>query len=448
MSKIGRNDPCPCGSGKKYKKCCLPQTYDPPGREDSTRKKVNDDLLRFSKRHYMDEIDSAKNQFWGDFDPEFSFSDYELEASHINFHDWVVFDWKPDIEKDKTLIDLYLGKKKLLAQDDVSMLQKMKQASLTLFEVQDVFLDQGFILKDLLLGGKYDVKEKMATHGLRKWDIFAGRILQTDGNLILTGSIYCYFIQEKERIIKKVKSSFRKYKKTFTNATMQEFLKNEGVFFNRYWLDCIRNRQKPELVNTSGDPLLLSTATFEIKDKPALIEGLKSMESFEQEGENQFLWLDKAKDAGNPTILGTLKISRKIITVETNSHKRLEKAKDLLNLSVPDYIKHKADSFQDPYQAMEYLKGKPRKTYEEVPPEIQQELLQQFYDKHYKNWFDEKIPALDNKTPLAAVKTSAGKKKVIELLKLYENSEEQNRVEGKPGYDFTWMWEKLGLQRE
>jgi preprotein translocase subunit SecA len=23
--KVGRNDPCPCGSGKKYKKCCLPR---------------------------------------------------------------------------------------------------------------------------------------------------------------------------------------------------------------------------------------------------------------------------------------------------------------------------------------------------------------------------------------------------------------------------------------
>jgi tetratricopeptide (TPR) repeat protein len=22
MSKVGRNDPCPCGSGKKYKRCC------------------------------------------------------------------------------------------------------------------------------------------------------------------------------------------------------------------------------------------------------------------------------------------------------------------------------------------------------------------------------------------------------------------------------------------
>jgi tetratricopeptide (TPR) repeat protein len=24
MTKIGRNAPCPCGSGKKYKQCCLP----------------------------------------------------------------------------------------------------------------------------------------------------------------------------------------------------------------------------------------------------------------------------------------------------------------------------------------------------------------------------------------------------------------------------------------
>ncbi|MFZ4703348.1 MAG: SEC-C metal-binding domain-containing protein [Candidatus Methylumidiphilus sp.] len=22
-TKIGRNEPCPCGSGKKYKKCCM-----------------------------------------------------------------------------------------------------------------------------------------------------------------------------------------------------------------------------------------------------------------------------------------------------------------------------------------------------------------------------------------------------------------------------------------
>lgn len=25
MNKTGRNDPCPCGSGKKFKKCCEPK---------------------------------------------------------------------------------------------------------------------------------------------------------------------------------------------------------------------------------------------------------------------------------------------------------------------------------------------------------------------------------------------------------------------------------------
>ena len=36
MQKVGRNDPCPCGSGKKYKKCC---------EEKVKQKKFNAQLL-------------------------------------------------------------------------------------------------------------------------------------------------------------------------------------------------------------------------------------------------------------------------------------------------------------------------------------------------------------------------------------------------------------------
>ncbi|HNU69528.1 MAG TPA: SEC-C metal-binding domain-containing protein, partial [Myxococcota bacterium] len=37
--KTGRNDPCPCGSGKKFKHCCLagssrPETDSPPQADD------------------------------------------------------------------------------------------------------------------------------------------------------------------------------------------------------------------------------------------------------------------------------------------------------------------------------------------------------------------------------------------------------------------------------
>jgi len=38
--KVSRNDPCPCGSGRKYKKCCLPrhEAPRPRGLEDQTEK--------------------------------------------------------------------------------------------------------------------------------------------------------------------------------------------------------------------------------------------------------------------------------------------------------------------------------------------------------------------------------------------------------------------------
>ncbi len=35
--KTGRNDPCPCGSGKKYKQCCLKM---PTGKKKFTATKI------------------------------------------------------------------------------------------------------------------------------------------------------------------------------------------------------------------------------------------------------------------------------------------------------------------------------------------------------------------------------------------------------------------------
>ena len=52
MNKIGRNAPCPCGSGKKYKKCCLPL------HSQSTSQK-KDDLAQ--PNVYLDDIDILSN---------------------------------------------------------------------------------------------------------------------------------------------------------------------------------------------------------------------------------------------------------------------------------------------------------------------------------------------------------------------------------------------------
>lgn len=45
MGKIGRNDPCPCGSGKKYKKCCINKEVKDQARKDEIKLNEYDKLI-------------------------------------------------------------------------------------------------------------------------------------------------------------------------------------------------------------------------------------------------------------------------------------------------------------------------------------------------------------------------------------------------------------------
>lgn len=49
MQQVGRNEPCPCGSGKKYKKCCLPRHEEARTLIPPDRLQVMDELARASQ---------------------------------------------------------------------------------------------------------------------------------------------------------------------------------------------------------------------------------------------------------------------------------------------------------------------------------------------------------------------------------------------------------------
>jgi len=55
VSKPGRNDPCPCGSGKKFKKCCL-------GRLAPEAECVHDPVVSGEPVAFFDDIDRISNQ--------------------------------------------------------------------------------------------------------------------------------------------------------------------------------------------------------------------------------------------------------------------------------------------------------------------------------------------------------------------------------------------------
>ena len=48
MAKPGRNDPCPCGSGQKYKRCCLPKDQQA---ESAALKAAAEDRAAEAARH-------------------------------------------------------------------------------------------------------------------------------------------------------------------------------------------------------------------------------------------------------------------------------------------------------------------------------------------------------------------------------------------------------------
>lgn len=111
MKTIGRNDPCPCGSGKKYKKCCgaVSRVGDSDFQYANIRRLDGESgnlLMRFAKQRYGE---NALENAWG----EFFFSDeipYDMSHPEFDFFlRWFTFDWRP--QENETLAELFLSQK-------------------------------------------------------------------------------------------------------------------------------------------------------------------------------------------------------------------------------------------------------------------------------------------------------------------------------------------------
>lgn len=446
--KTGRNDLCPCGSGKKYKKCCLANAFIQVGKEESIRKRLVEALIEFYNTKHRDTIEEAHVMFWDDFVPQEHLEGHDLDIAYQNFFEWITFDFIIDPTTNKTLIDLYMEQNKKIQQDEHKVLTVMKNSCISLYEVQEVFPEKGLLLKDLLMGGEYDVKEKAATRALKRWDIFATRLLLIDGQYIMSGSVYPYHLKMKQWILDDIAGEFEDYKQEFPEGTMDQFLKESSEVFNFYWYDPIQNPSPMKLQNTSGEAMLFSKAIFEINNMEAVAKGLPKIKEFEQDQEG-YMWHGKKTKAGGMTILGNIQIKGKKLMLETNSKKRLEKGKKLIKEGLQHAVIHKADSFQDPMEAIKSVKRSSSRVPEDnIPMEVKQQVYNKFMQSHCERWLTDKIPALDGMTPMDAVKTEEGKAKVKDLLKLFENSEEQNRRDARPYYDVSWMWGRLGLEKE
>jgi hypothetical protein len=447
MPEVGKNDPCPCGSGKKYKKCCLKKLVTQIGKEESIKENLVQELLNlFRQSFYNERYEGIRAIFWDDFNPMEFLNEDSLVSVEINFWEWVVHDWVDEVSG-KLLIDLYIENKKALSLDEHKILTMMKNSVISLYEVQEVFPDKGLLLKDLIRGGQYNVREKAATRHLAKWDVLATRLLQVDGQHVMSGAAYPYPIKVKDEIVEDILFTYKHYRKKDPNVGMDVFLKTMGERFNYYWYDLIRNPPKVELVTTDGEPIVISKAYYEFEDKGPVVEAMRNIEGFEEEGDG-FIWVGKRTKDSDATIFGRLLFDRKTLILECNSKERLKRGKEIIKKHISGAM-HKVDSYEDIYKHLDALKEKPAaRPSGDIPFEVRQQLYTRFMEKHCRKWLTEKIPALEGKTPKQATRSKKGKEQVKGLLKSFENMEEHNKKAGEPYYDLSWMWDELGIERE
>ena len=169
--KIGRNDSCPCGSGKKYKNCCL-------GKDK--QKNLSSDLLN-QVIGWISGQPEMKEEFEKVLD-KFMKTDTVTDVTANNILDAFIFDHK--LSDGETPFRYFLDHAKI-SPDNYQIYEGFERNIFSIFEVLEVFRGQGIKLQDLVWDKAYFVREKKATHQLTSGDILFCRIALFESHFII-----------------------------------------------------------------------------------------------------------------------------------------------------------------------------------------------------------------------------------------------------------------------
>jgi len=75
-------------------------------------------------------------------------------------------------------------------------------------------------------------------------------------------------------------------------------------------------------------------------------------------------------------------------------------------------------------------------------------MMESIMHQKFRDWVNERIPALDSMTPREAVRSVDGRNKVLEMIKDMENREERKKMKGMHCLDISFIREELGLRSE
>lgn len=465
MSKLGRNDLCSCGSGKKYKKCCINEAHSNHYSEvaDSEWLKLRQLEGGVIDKHLLPYITKlpkdVMSQAISDCLPEEDLPeeiDKELLFNHFILP-WSLFNWLPlenfgleQFDPEKTLSQNYLMKcGHLLNLEEKRFIEAMNHTFYSFYSVLQVEQDKSIQVKDILLGTIHILKERQGTYFLERGDLVYSRVLTLNNQSIFVGMAplkipvnYFQSVLDFKRWLIEENDG-----KVLTAEILRQELDVETLDFFFELLATSYKRAQPTLVNTDGELIQFSKTHFKLSISPE--EALNALLPMTlTKDPDEFLadakrtkagkiksiecpWLKKGNKkhkSWDNTVHGHIVIKENKLILETNSLERTERAKKLLCKYLGEAVVFQKTLIESPEQKMKSL---PNNNSNEdsssdlmALPEVQEQ-IKKMAKAHWESWFDEPIPALENQTPREAAKTNDGRERLDALLLQYERHDNE-----------------------
>lgn len=487
--KIGRNELCPCGSGKKYKQCCLATTHasavEVVDFEWHHLRKlegeiVDQHLIPYVTKELSKEVMHAA---LSDLMPENLPKELDHDIYFQNFFmPLFLFNWLSSEEDFKlsnfdvehTIAENYLkihGNR--LNSREKRFIEQIGKTYYSFYSILDVEYEKSLTVKDILLGTTHHIKERQGTHHLKRGDIVFSRILTMDQCSIFMGMApFVIPVKHHTNLI-----DFRKWliEETDEEELTADQLRNEvnldvlGYFFD-VMIEAFE-RPMPTLTNTDGDLFQFCTSHFELilpveealnlllpltlsKDSAPYLTEAKRNKTGKIKS-LQFPWLKKGnkKNTGwELTVLGEITLESGKLTLKTNSEKRAKKGRQVLEKHLGKDIAFQKLLIEAPEKKIESAPALTKKDHDKqaelmASPDVQAQ-IKSMVQAHWQSWFDQPIPALDNQTPRQAAKTKNGKEKLEALLLLYERYDMDRNTDDPFKADLNYLRAELSLKKK